>query len=107
MTVIATGTISGPEARGDVNILRSQDDALTVEIKNFWVAPGAPDVRLYLSPHPDGAITDAVDLGHVPNAETQFSRLVPTGINEDQIRSVVIYCKVYSVLFGDAALTWL
>ena len=106
MSVAATGTITGPEARGSVTVTSSPDGTMTLELANFWVAPGAPDVRLYLSPDEDGSVANAIDLGHVPDNETRFSSQLPMEVGADQMRSVVIYCKVFSVLFGHGTLAW-
>lgn len=46
--LIAFGTISGLEARGDVTVTRNGEGVVTVLISNVWIAPGAPDVRIYL-----------------------------------------------------------
>ncbi|MGI9595655.1 MAG: hypothetical protein ACR2QK_05825, partial [Acidimicrobiales bacterium] len=67
-TVLATATIDGPEARGEAQLLQAPDGTVTVELDQFWVAPGAPDVRLFISPDPAGDVDDdASDLGPVPN----------------------------------------
>ena len=105
MTTLATGTISGHEARGAVELVRADDGTVTVEIEDLWVAPGAPDVRLYLSPRADGHMAEtAVDLGRVPDHETGLSRRVPAELDPDRIRSIIVFCTAFSVYFGTADL---
>lgn len=101
MTTLATATITGHEARGRVKLVRADDGTVTVEIDGFWVSPGAPDVRLYLSPRADGRVDQAaVDLGRLPDDEKRLSRQVPPEVDVDQIRSAIVFCTAFSVYFG-------
>ena len=107
MDVLATGLMSGHEARGSVRII-AVDDARTVELDDLWVAPGPPDVRLFVRPHRDGTIdSTSTELGLVPDGETALRRPFPEALSAGDARSVVIYCRVFSVLFGHAELDWL
>ena len=107
MRVLATGVVDGPEARGSVRVVESDDGQRTVELMELWVASGAPDVRLYTSPHPDGRIDDtATDLGSVPLDTPELRLPLPSDANVTAIRSVVVFCRVYSVYFGHGTLTW-
>lgn len=107
MEVLATGLLSGAEATGSVRIVAVGDDR-TIELLDLWVAPGAPDVRLFASPHPDGTIdTTSTELGLVPYGETVHRWPFPSALVADDARSVVIYCHIYSVHFGHAELEWL
>ena len=107
MRVIATGVVDGPEARGSVRVVESEDGQRHVELTDLWVAPGAPDVRLYASPYPDGRIDDtATDLGSVPYDTPELERPLPPDATVTAIRSVVVYCRVYSVYFGHCTLEW-
>lgn len=107
MRVLAEGVINGHEARGAVRVVESEDGSRSVELSDLWVAPGAPDVRLYTSPYPDGRIDDsATDLGKVPDAARELHRPLPPNATPPGTQSVVIYCKVYSVEFGHATLEW-
>ena len=101
MTTLATATITGHEARGRVELVRGDDGTVTVEIDDLWVSPGAPDVRLYLSPRADGRVDQtAVDLGRLPDHQKRLSRQVPPEVDLDQIRSVIVFCTAFSVYFG-------
>jgi hypothetical protein len=105
--LLATGSLSGPEARASVRIIAVDDDC-TIELSDLWVAPGAPDVRLFASPHPDGTIdTTSTELGLVSYGETVQRWPFPDTLAAEHARSVVIYCHIYSVHFGHAELQWL
>ncbi|MGI9557370.1 MAG: DM13 domain-containing protein [Solirubrobacterales bacterium] len=107
LEVLASGDLAGPEARGRVRVL-SEDDGRAVEIAELWVAPGAPDVRVFASAHPDGTVDDtSTDLGIVPDDHGGVARwALPGSLSTEEVRSIVVYCKVYSVHFGHAELNW-
>jgi len=106
MTVLATATIAGPEARGQAQLVQGDDGTATLELNQFWVAPGAPDVRLFVTPDQAGNVDQAAtDLGPVPDQQAALSRQLPTNIDPTELMSVVVYCKVYSVRFGYGAFT--
>jgi len=104
MTVIAMGMIGGHESHGDVAIVKTVDGA-RVELTKFWVAPGDPDARLYVSPRDDGQYDEtAIDLGKLPDGQEEITRDMPSEIDPASIGSVIIHCTLYSVLFGCAVL---
>jgi hypothetical protein len=101
VTVLAVAAIDGPEARGQADLVQGADGTVTVEITEFWVAPGAPDVQLFVSPNPTGTVDEtAIDLGPVPHHQATLSYQLPTNANTNELASIIVYCKVYSVLFG-------
>lgn len=105
MSVISTGTVGGPEARGTASIVASGGVA-EVQLTDFWIVPGAPDVRLYVSPRADGVVDDtAIDLGKIPDGEPELTRNLPADINPATIRSVIVQCTVFNVLFGFGVVT--
>lgn len=101
MTMLARATITGPEAAGTAE-LHNTDGRLQVQLHRLHVAPGAPDVRLYLTSNPAGGIDqDAHDLGHLPDGDTAtFFLDLPTGLDPHRVRAVVVHCTIYSVTFG-------
>ena len=105
--VLAVGDLAGPEARGRVRVL-IRDDGRVVEMTELWVAPGAPDVRLFASAHPDGTVdSTSIDLGTVPYDHGELVRWeLPSALTSETVRSIVVYCHVYSVYFGHAELDW-
>lgn len=106
MNVLATATIAGPEARGQAQLVQGGDGTVTLEVDQFWVAPGAPDVRLFVTPNPAGNVDQAAtDLGPVPDQQGTLSRQLPTDLAPAEVLSVIVYCKVYSVRFGYGTFT--
>jgi hypothetical protein len=105
-TVLATATIDGHEARGRAQLRQAGDGSVTVELTGLWVAPGAPDVRLFVSPDQTGSVDrTATDLGPVPTGQPTFRVPLPTEVDPVSLGSIIVYCKVYSVLFGFGILT--
>ncbi len=106
--LIAFGTISGLEARGDVTLTRKGEGVVTLLISNVWIAPGAPDVRIYLSSDPEGDFRSGTmtELGKVTELTGELSYDVPADLEPSDMRSLVVYCSVYSVTFGVAALVY-
>ncbi|WP_029252843.1 DM13 domain-containing protein [Paraoerskovia marina] len=101
MTTDATATITGHEARGRAVLEREADGSAVVRLTDFWVAPGAPDVRLYVTAREDGRVDrSAVQLGRVPDRTPELSFPVPDGVDVADLRHVVVHCTVYSVYFG-------
>ena len=99
--IIASGDFDGHEARGNATITQSEE-GYTLHLKDYWIAPGAPDVRVYLSPDDNGAVEveGVVDFGQIQQLTGQISYPIPATVSIQTMKSVVIYCKVYSVLFG-------
>ncbi len=104
--VLATGVITGPEARGKVMINRRPSGEVVARLSQLWVAPGAPDVRVYLSSNTDGDVTDGVtvELGKLTSLSGDFAFAVPGDADLSLARTLVVYCSVYSVTFGVASL---
>ena len=103
--VVAKGTIQGHEAGGEVVIERSPE-GYVLHLKDYWIAQGAPDVHIYLSPDKggDAEVEGAHDFGKTMQFSGELSYPIPKDYEVSQIRSVVVYCKVYSVTFGVAVL---
>ena len=103
--IIARGTLQGPEAGGEVVMERSPEGHM-LHLKDYWIAQGAPDVHIYLSPDKGGAaeIEGVHDFGKTTQFSGELSYPIPDGYEVSEIRSVVVYCKVYSVTFGVARL---
>ena len=59
---------------------------------------------VYLSPDPRGYARAAVELGRLKATDGSFNYQVPPGLRVDRARSVVIWCKAFSVQFGAAEL---
>jgi hypothetical protein len=90
-------------ARGLARLIETAPGRFTLRLENFSVRNG-PDLYLYLSPDPRGYARDAVELGRLKATDGWFNYQVPPGVKVDRVRSVVIWCKAFSVQFGAAEL---
>ena len=75
---IATGTIRGPEAGGEAQLIRTAKGD-TLALKDYWIAPGAPDVHVYLSPDKTGsvAVEGIHDFGRITQLSGEISYDIP------------------------------
>ncbi|MDQ6858405.1 MAG: DM13 domain-containing protein [Chloroflexota bacterium] len=58
---------------------------------------GAPDVYVYLSDKTDGTPGSFIDLGRLKATNGTFSYAIPAGVDPAAIRSVVLWCRQFSV----------
>jgi hypothetical protein len=70
---------------------------------DFSVRNG-PDLFVYLSPDPKGSTGRAIELGRLRATDGSFNTPIPAGTDVGRARSVVIWCKEFSVLFAVATL---
>lgn len=99
--LLAHASVTGHEARGAARMEQTTDGHVVVLLTDFWVAPGAPDVRLYVTPRADGVVdAAALDLGRVPDGVPDLIFTLPDETDVASLRSVVVHCTVYSVYFG-------
>ncbi len=98
--------ISGPEARGRVAIeVRDGGRALTLGLGELWIAPGAPDVRLYLTPRADGEVdASAIELASLSSPIETIAVELVDALPFDPMRAVSVFCRRFSVLFGTGLL---
>ncbi len=100
----ATGTfVSGVHTTtGTVKLVIDDKDATKkyLVFENFKTDAG-PDLRLYLAE--DLKANGAIEVSATVNSGN-FSVLIPTTANLDKQKSVLIWCKQFSVLFGSASL---
>lgn len=103
--ILASGTIRGPEAGGKAQLVRTANgDSLT--LKDYWIAPGAPDVHVYLSPDKAGSVTveGIVDFGRITQLGGEISYEIPEDYPTETVQSVIVHCTQFSVTFGVAEL---
>ena len=105
--VLATALIEGPEARGMATLLRREDGRAVLRLTDYWIAPGAPDVHVYLTPAIDGDVDAAgtADFGPITQLQGNQNLTLPPNVEVDHLRTVVVFCKVYSVEFGRGTLS--
>ena len=103
--VVAKGTIRGPEAGGAVVVEVSGSKAV-LRLEDFWIAEGAPDVRVYLTPDSGGnvGVTGVVEFGKVTAPSGSLAYDIPDVTPIRSMRAVVVYCKAFGVTFGVAEL---
>jgi Electron transfer DM13 len=110
-------TTGGPERRGmfvgadefhfgsgTARLVETASGSWTVRFEGFSVRNG-PDLYVYLSPDPAGYADGAVELGTLKATDGDFNTDVPAGTDVTAVRSVVIWCKQFAVLFAVAELS--
>ncbi|OLC56624.1 MAG: hypothetical protein AUH85_05770 [Chloroflexi bacterium 13_1_40CM_4_68_4] len=79
---------------GNDNFLRFED----VDIA------GAPDMYVYLSDRSDGKPGTYVDLGKLKATNGSFNYAIPAAVDLSAIRSVVVWCRQFTVTVTYAVL---
>jgi len=107
-TLVATGTFGGADdfhfGSGTVSVLEVGPDTYTLRFEDFSVRNG-PDLYIYLSSDPSGYVEGSYQVGRLRATDGNFSEELKVGAPGDSARSVVIWCKQFSVLFALAPLT--
>jgi hypothetical protein len=102
-----SGSFSGADefhfGRGTATLLETEPGQYTVRLEEFEVRNG-PDLYVYLSPSADGYADGAVDLGRLKADKGNQNYEVPADADLGEARSVVIWCRQFSVLFAVAPL---
>jgi hypothetical protein len=88
---------------GQARLIEKATGELVLSLEDFSVLNG-PDLFVYLSSDPDGWNEDAVLLGDLKATDGSFSYDVPAGVDPADVRSAVIWCRAFGVLFAHAAL---
>ena len=96
-------------ASGRVKVQRLADGSYALRLEGLDVENG-PDLYVYLTPAaadaPNGAIDDgAVSLGRLKGNKGDQTYVVPASADLGKHRTVAIWCKRFSVVFGTAALS--
>lgn len=105
--VVLRGSIAGADefhtGSGTASIVETADGGYVLRFDEFSVRNG-PDLFVYLSPDPSGYTEAAVELGALKATDGAFDYAIPAGIDVAAVRSVVIWCRAFSVLFASAPL---
>jgi hypothetical protein len=88
---------------GIVRLVRIGEDRV-VRFENVDIA-GAPDMYVYLSDRTDGQPGAFVDLGKLRATNGSFNYPVPTSVDLSTVRSVVVWCRQFSVTVTYALLS--
>jgi len=105
ITALRSGTFSGADefhfGRGTATLLETEPGRYLVRLEDFEVRNG-PDLYVYLSPSADGYADGAVELGRLKADKGNQNYEVPPATDVEEARSVVIWCRQFSVLFAVA-----
>jgi hypothetical protein len=103
-----TGSFEGADefhfGRGTASLIETSPGMYVLRFEDFSVRNG-PDLYVYLSPDPKGYSRDAIELGRLKATDGSFNTPIPDGADVSAIRSVVIWCKQFSVQFAVARLS--
>jgi len=87
---------------GTVRIVKA-GGATVLRFDNVDIA-GAPDTYVYLSDRTDGAPGRFTDLGRLKATNGSFNYPIPPGVDLAGVRSVVVWCRQFSVTITYATL---
>ncbi|HXH23281.1 MAG TPA: DM13 domain-containing protein [Dehalococcoidia bacterium] len=87
--------------RGKAFLIETEPGRYVLRFEDFSVRNG-PDLYVYLSPDPDGYDSMAVNLGRLKATDGSFNYDVPPGVDISQVRSAIIWCRQFAVLFAAA-----
>ena len=96
-------------ANGQASIDKSADGKLVLRFTNFTAADG-PDLYVHLSGNPEPRDADGVmakgnlNLGKLKQGSGDQEYELPADFDANKYKSVVIYCKQFSVVFSTATL---
>ena len=105
--LIAMGPLEGSDtfhtASGQVLLVRSPEGDVILRFQDFEVRNG-PDLFIYLTPDPDGDVhvDGAINLSEIKATSGSVNYEVPANVDAESFRSVVVYCRAFSVVFATA-----
>lgn len=90
---------------GEARIIKDVMGHSLVRLQNFKVTNG-PDLYVYLSKsdNPKENIGEFVDLGRLKGNQGSQNYEIPQGVDLSEYKSIIIWCKAFSVLFSYAIL---
>ncbi len=89
--------------RGQALIIEAEPGRHVLRFEDFSVRNG-PDLYVYLSRDASGAIDESLNLGRLKATDGAFNYELPAGIDVSGVRSVVVWCRQFAVLFAVAPL---
>jgi Electron transfer DM13 len=91
------------ETIGTATLIRLAEGGRVLTLTSFETDPG-PDLRVYLVTGGPDDLGDVVDLGGLKGNRGDQQYEVPGSVDADRFRTVVIWCRAFSVAFGSAGL---
>ncbi|MDA1061419.1 MAG: DM13 domain-containing protein [Chloroflexi bacterium] len=107
--LIATGDLEGADAfhtaSGEVLLVRGPDGRVILRFQDYAVRNG-PDLYIYLTPDPGGDVhaEGAIEVSAIKATNGFVNYEVPGDVDPTSFRTVVIYCRPFSVTFATAQL---
>ena len=110
--ILAEGRFRDADARhkgsGEARLTRLADGGHVLRLENFKGTAG-PDLRLVASSHPDPRTKSQVhegflDLGKLKGNDGDYDYPLPAGADAGAIKSVIVYCRAFGVIFAVAPL---
>jgi hypothetical protein len=89
-------------AEGNAKIIPLENENKVLRLENLKVTNG-PDLYVYLAT--DKSSSDFVDLGRLKGNIGNQNYDIPSDTDLTKYKTVLIWCKLFSVLFGSAELT--
>jgi hypothetical protein len=90
--------------RGDALLITSSPEKSVLRFEGFSVRNG-PDLYVYLSTDTGvRRVDESLNLGRLKATDGAFNYDLPSGIDVASIKSVVVWCKQFGVLFAEAPL---
>lgn len=94
---------------GDAKLLKRADGGVEIQLANFEVTNG-PDLVVYVSSsaaiEKSSDVTDSTwtNIGKLKGNKGDQVYPLPADVNIENVKSIVIWCEAFSVLFSSAAL---
>lgn len=103
---LASGAFTSGEhaTSGKATVIRLSNGGTVLTLTDFATSPG-PDLRVYLVGGTTNDLGDVADLGGLKGNKGNQQYDVPAAIDVRTHRTVVIWCRAFSVPFGSATLS--
>ena len=103
---LSRGTFASAEheTTGEATLIRLQGGETVLTLTDLDTSPG-PDLRVYLVTGSPDDLGDVLDLGGLKGNKGDQQYAVPASVDPGRHRTVIIWCRAFSVAFGTANLT--
>jgi hypothetical protein len=106
--VVYKGVVMGADdfhfGRGEALIIETAPNSYVLRFESFSVRNG-PDLFVYLSEDPSGKrVDESLNLGKLKATDGAFNYEIPAGLDLGKVKTAVVWCRQFSVLFASAEL---